>query len=78
MNPELRAFVAEIVRSTLRQESPAMIELTIQHMETFVPRKLKALQGTQRMTGRYVSHLISKEVRQFSTRKENTLQVLLL
>jgi len=54
-----------------------MIELTLQHMETFVPRKLKALQGTQRMNGRYVLHVIRKEAQQFSTRKENTLQVLL-
>ena len=60
MNPELRAFVAEIVRSTLRQESPAMIELTIQHMETLaqLPQQL-ALGVGKDWNCDFFSHYIS-------------------
>jgi len=77
MNPELREFVAGVVRSTFRNHSPEMVELTFQHMETFVPLKLKSIHGTPRMTGRYVLQRIRQEAQHFASRKENIIELLL-
>jgi len=77
MKPELREYVVDIVRATLRNHPLEMIELTVQHMEKFVPNKLKTIQGTPRMNGKYVLHTIRQEAQHFAAQKENIIELLL-